>query len=106
MNIEYLLRVLPYEMKLPNLGGRSTFTVKNSGRKVLIVNSSQRILVLNIDLLSRVYARYSGLGENERLQAGQYVDENWTNCPNRTFSPLIAKLIDFLVARQRPNNRL
>ncbi len=96
MTTAEISRKLPTITTLTTLGGESQFTVFNQGSAVVIVNSSGKVHTLDDALVAAVYQRYSTLAANRKLMAGDYVDPNWPQCPNRIFAPYIARLIDYL----------
>jgi hypothetical protein len=96
MKLSTIIRRIPSSIQLPNLGGKSSFEVINNGNKLTIRNSSGTTLLLNQKLLDAVWCRYQSLPKPKRYQAGQYVPSNWKECPNKIFSPLIARIIAFL----------
>ena len=99
IDVALLIRILPSDLKLPNLGGRSSFTIRNDGASIEIVNSGGHALQLTDAILRTVHMRYIELGAAMQLNAGQYVGPNWPGCPNRIFSPLIAKLVDYILSK-------
>ena len=82
---------------LPTLGGRKSFTVVKHGGNVSIRNSGDNTLQLNDAHVAAVFERYLDLPAPRHLKAGNYVDPNWGEVPNRIFSPYVAKLIDHIL---------
>jgi hypothetical protein len=86
---------------IENLGGRGEFEISVSGNNG--VCTPQRTMnphQFTKDQAKQVWERFRKLPFNKRLKAGQYVDPNWPQCPNRNCSPWIAAAIrDFLISR-------
>ena len=96
MTIADISRKLPATTILATLGGESQFTVVNQGGTVVIINSSGKTHTLDDALVAAVFQRYNTLAADRQLMAGEYVDPNWQECPNRIFSPYVARVIDYL----------
>jgi hypothetical protein len=94
MTVSDISRKLPITTTLTTLGGDSYFTVVNQGGEVIIINSGGSVLALDDAHVLAVFNRYNALPPARRLMAGDYVDPNWPQRPNRIFSPLLANLVE------------
>jgi len=92
-----LLSIHNSEKKYSTLGGRSYFFVINKSNSLEITNSKNKIRLIQEDEFAIVFARYEELKKkNMQQKSSYYTDTHWKNngCPNRIFSPYLARLID------------
>lgn len=99
-----LLSIHNSENKYSTLSGRSYFFVIAKGSSLEITNSNNRTRLIDEAEFDIVYSRYEELKKKKQQQkSSYYTDSHWKNsgCPNRIFSPYVARLID-LQQNQNP----
>jgi hypothetical protein len=85
------------ENKYSTLSGRSYFYVITKGNSFEITNSKNKTRLIHEAEFAIVFARYEELKRKKMQQkSSYYTDTHWKNsgCPNRIFSPYLARLID------------
>jgi len=79
---------------IPTLGRRSQFKVSLvDDNKIKIINSNERINVVDEHFFNLVYNRYNLADVISMYKTSYYTDPIWKECPNRISSPYIAAVI-------------
>ncbi len=92
-----ILKVHQEEKKYSTYSGRSYFFVTTKGNSFEITNSNNKTRLIHEAEFAIVLARYEELKRKKMQQkSSYYTDTHWKNngCPNRIFSPYLARLID------------
>lgn len=87
------------KQKYPTLGGKSFFHVKTKGENLEITNTKNRIRLVGYREFEVIFSRYKELQKTKKEnKVAFYTDTHWENhiCPNRIFSPYVAKIIHSL----------